>query len=87
MSILYYIRPIIVKCFRMERIYNYFLNVFLCVVFTLQDYAANTMNELLAIYGYDEKVDKSVTEDLQLQDFSEDKKGKDDGCCSVFAGP
>ena len=41
-----------------------------------QDYAANTMNELLAIYGYDEKVDKSVTEDLQLQNFSGSKQGK-----------
>ncbi|XP_072018237.1 uncharacterized protein [Amphiura filiformis] len=42
----------------------------------IKDYAANTMNELLAIYGYDEKVDKSVTEDLHLQGFSDDKQGK-----------
>ncbi|XP_071818598.1 uncharacterized protein [Apostichopus japonicus] len=41
----------------------------------MKDYAEDTMNELLGIYGYD-GMDKSLTENLQLQHFaSEDQEG------------
>ncbi|KAL4232650.1 hypothetical protein ACF0H5_007338 [Mactra antiquata] len=40
---------------------------------TIKDYAENTMNELLGLFGYDDKVNSTDTENLNLDNYSENK--------------
>lgn len=41
-----------------------------------QNYAEHTMNELLGLFGYEDKVNSTDTENLNLENFTENKDGE-----------
>lgn len=61
--------------------YEHRLNYIIIIVF--QNYAEHTMNELLGLFGYDDKVNSTDTENLNLENYTDnqddDPSAKDPG--------
>lgn len=46
--------------------------------FYLQNYAEHTMNELLGLFGYEDKVNSTDTENLNLDNYTDNKDATSD---------
>ena len=68
---------------RRQRVFKYqlaYIEVFfkeLCFFCLFQNYAENTMNELLGLFGYEDKVNSADTENLNLDNYAD---SKENGC-------